>query len=101
MIAAGGIALGSQMKAAMILGADAVQIGSRFAATAEASAHDNWKRKITELQEGDTHLTLKELAPVRMVKNKFFNELEDIYIAGRNKDLLIASLGVQEQKRNV
>lgn len=101
LIAAGGIALGSQMKAAMILGADGVQIGSRFAATTEASAHDNWKKKITELQEGDTHLTLKELAPVRMVKNKFFNELEEIYQGGRNKDALIASLGRARAKKGM
>jgi enoyl-[acyl-carrier protein] reductase II len=101
LIAAGGIALGSQMKAAMILGADGVQIGSRFAATVEASAHDNWKRKITELNEGDTHLTLKELAPVRMVKNKFFNELEEIYNAGRNTNALIESLGRARAKRGM
>ncbi|RQO42675.1 nitronate monooxygenase [Chryseobacterium sp. KBW03] len=101
LIAAGGIALGSQIKAAMILGADGVQIGSRFAATTEASAHENWKKKITELQEGDTHLTLKELAPVRMVKNKFFNELEDIYVSGRNKEALIASLGRARAKRGM
>ncbi|MDQ1163005.1 enoyl-[acyl-carrier protein] reductase II [Chryseobacterium sp. SORGH_AS 447] len=101
LIAAGGIALGSQMKAAMILGADGVQIGSRFAATVEASAHQNWKQKITELQEGDTHLTLKELAPVRMVKNKFFNELEEIYNTGRNKESLIASLGRARAKKGM
>lgn len=101
LIAAGGIALGSQMKAAMILGADGVQIGSRFAATVEASAHENWKKKITELNEGDTHLTLKELAPVRMVKNRFFNELEDIYLSGRNKEALVASLGRARAKRGM
>lgn len=101
LIAAGGIALGSQVKAAMILGADGVQIGSRFAATTEASAHESWKKKITELQEGDTHLTLKELAPVRMVKNKFFSELEDIYQSGRNKEALIASLGRARAKRGM
>jgi enoyl-[acyl-carrier protein] reductase II len=101
LIAAGGIALGSQIKAAMILGADGVQIGSRFAATTEASAHDNWKNKITELQEGDTHLTLKELAPVRMVKNKFFNELEEIYNTGRNKESLIESLGRARAKKGM
>lgn len=101
LIAAGGIALGSQMKAAMILGADGVQIGSRFAATVEASAHDNWKKKITELNEGDTHLTLKELAPVRMVKNKFFNELEEIYNVGRNTEALVASLGRARAKKGM
>ncbi|MDQ0065675.1 enoyl-[acyl-carrier protein] reductase II [Chryseobacterium lathyri] len=101
LIAAGGIALGSQMKAAMILGADGVQIGSRFAATVEASAHESWKKKITELNEGDTHLTLKELAPVRMVKNKFFDELEEIYQSGRDKEALIASLGRARAKRGM
>ncbi|HEX7870661.1 MAG TPA: nitronate monooxygenase [Chryseobacterium sp.] len=101
LIAAGGIALGSQMKAAMILGADGVQIGSRFAATVEASAHENWKKKITELNEGDTHLTLKELAPVRMVKNKFFNELEEIYNVGRNAEALVASLGRARAKKGM
>lgn len=101
LIAAGGIALGSQMKAAMILGADGVQIGSRFAATIEASAHEIWKKKITELNEGDTHLTLKELAPVRMVKNKFFNELEGIYNVGRNTEALLASLGRARAKKGM
>lgn len=101
LIAAGGIALGSQIKAAMILGADGVQIGSRFAATTEASAHENWKKKITELQEGDTQLTLKELAPVRMVKNKFFNELEEIYNVGRNRESLTASLGRARAKKGM
>lgn len=101
LIAAGGIALGSQMKAAMILGADGVQIGSRFAATQEASAHENWKKKITELDEGDTLLTLKELAPVRMVKNKFFNELEEIYNVGRNAEALVASLGRARAKKGM
>ncbi len=93
LIAAGGIALGSQMKAAMILGADGVQIGSRFAATTEASSHENWKNKITELNEGDTQLTLKELAPVRMVKNKFFYDLENLYEKGRNAEALKETLG--------
>ena len=89
------------MKAAMILGADGVQIGSRFAATTEASSHDNWKKKITELNEGDTHLTLKELAPVRMVKNKFFNDLEAIYKVGRNSESLVAALGRARAKRGM
>ncbi|KQR93627.1 2-nitropropane dioxygenase [Chryseobacterium sp. Leaf180] len=101
LIAAGGIALGSQMKAAMILGADGVQIGSRFAATEEASAHEIWKNKITELKEGDTHLTLKELAPVRMVKNKFYHELEEIYNDGRNSEKLIAALGRARSKKGM
>lgn len=93
LIAAGGIGLGSQMKAAMILGADGVQIGSRFAATVEASSHDNFKNKIVELKEGDTQLTLKELAPVRLVKNKFYHDLESLYESGRNVEALKETLG--------
>ena len=101
LIAAGGIALGSQIKAAMILGADGVQIGSRFAATTEASAHSDWKNKIIELKEGDTHLTLKELAPVRLVKNKFFNDLETVYQQGRNAEMLKSSLGRARAKKGM
>ena len=101
LIAAGGIALGSQMKAAMILGADGVQIGSRFAATEEASAHTDWKNKITQLSEGDTHLTLKELAPVRLVKNKFFYDLEKLYETGRNAEALKETLGRARAKRGM
>lgn len=101
LIAAGGIALGSQMKAAMILGADGVQIGSRFAATVEASAHDNWKDLIIKLNEGDTHLTLKELAPVRLVKNKFFRDLEKLYEEGRNIEALKETLGRARAKRGM
>ena len=101
LIAAGGIALGSQMKAAMILGADGVQIGSRFAATLEASSHEKWKNKIVALTEGDTHLTLKELAPVRMVKNKFFHDLEKLYDSGRNVEALKETLGRARSKRGM
>ena len=101
LIAAGGIALGSQMKAAMILGADGVQIGSRFAATEEARAHTDWKTKITQLSEGDTHLTLKELAPVRLVKNKFFYDLERLYESGRNAEALKETLGRARAKRGM
>lgn len=101
LIAAGGIALGSQMKAAMILGADGVQIGSRFAATEEASSHIDWKTKITQLTEGDTHLTLKELAPVRLVKNKFFHDLEKLYETGRDAEALKETLGRARAKRGM
>lgn len=101
LIAAGGITLGSQIKAAMILGADGVQIGSRFAATVEASAHENWKEKIISLNEGDTQLTLKELAPVRLVKNKFFNDLEEIYNSGRNTEELKSALGRARAKKGM
>lgn len=101
LIAAGGIALGSQMKAAMILGADGVQIGSRFAATVEASSHENFKNKVISLNEGDTHLTLKELAPVRLVKNKFFHDLEKLYDQGRNAEALRETLGRARAKRGM
>lgn len=101
LIAAGGIALGSQMRAAMVLGADGVQIGSRFAATEEASSHDNWKEKITQLQEGDTFLTLKELAPVRMVKNEFYNQVEQIYQEGKDVEKLKTLLGRGRSKKGM
>lgn len=101
LIAAGGIALGSQMKAAMILGADGVQIGSRFAATEEASSHIDWKNKVISLNEGDTQLTLKELAPVRLVKNKFFYDLERLYENGRDAEALKQTLGRARAKRGM
>lgn len=101
LIAAGGIALGSQMKATMILGADGVQIGSRFAATEEASSHHDWKNLIKSLNEGDTQLTLKELAPVRLVKNKFYSDLEKLYDSGRNVEALKETLGRARAKRGM
>ena len=79
VIAAGGIGTGRGMLAAMVLGADGVQIGSRFAATEESSAHINFKNTIVNVKDGDTHLTLKELAPVRLVKNKFYNQVQELY----------------------
>lgn len=79
LIAAGGIATGKGMLAAMVLGADGVQMGSRFAASVESSAHENFKQTILNTKEGDTLLTLKELAPVRLIKNKFFNDLMELY----------------------
>lgn len=101
LIAAGGITLGSQIKAAMILGADGVQLGSRFAATKEASSHENFKNKIVEIGEGDTQLTLKELAPVRLIKNKFFQDLENLYENGRNVEALKETLGRARAKRGM
>ncbi|HFK5506483.1 TPA: NAD(P)H-dependent flavin oxidoreductase [Elizabethkingia anophelis] len=101
LIAAGGIALGSQIKAAMLLGADGVQIGSRFAATKEASSHENFKQKIVETKEGGTHLTLKELAPVRLIKNKFYNDIEKLYESGRDTEALKAVLGRARAKRGM
>jgi enoyl-[acyl-carrier protein] reductase II len=79
LIAAGGIATGKGMLAAMILGADGVQMGSRFVASIESSAHLNFKNKVIETQEGETQLTLKELAPVRLIKNKFYNDIQALY----------------------
>ena len=79
LIAAGGIATGEGILAAMVLGADGVQIGSRFVASDEASSHLNFKKAVVEAKEGDTQLTLKELAPVRLIKNKFFNDLQELY----------------------
>ncbi|PCJ96993.1 MAG: nitronate monooxygenase, partial [Flavobacteriaceae bacterium] len=75
LIAAGGIATGSAMLAVMILGAEGVQVGSRFVASHEASSHKLFKEKVVEAKEGGTKLTLKELTPVRMMKNKFYEEI--------------------------
>ncbi|MDX1544430.1 MAG: nitronate monooxygenase, partial [Christiangramia sp.] len=89
LIAAGGIATGRGMLAAMVLGADAVQVGSRFVATPEASSHQNFKNMVLNAQEGDTVLTLKELAPVRMLKNKFYEEIQELYKKAPSKEELI------------
>lgn len=93
LIAAGGIASGRAMLAAMVLGADGVQVGSRFVATPEASSHNIFKEWVVKAQEGDTHLTLKELAPVRLLKNKFYNEVQSAYAQGASKEDLIKLLG--------
>lgn len=77
VIAAGGIATGRQMLAAMVLGADGVQVGSRFVASLEASSHDNFKQLVIQAGEGDTQLSLKQLTPVRLLKNDFFRQVED------------------------
>ena len=77
VIAAGGIATGRQMLAAMVLGADGVQVGSRFVASDEASSHQNFKNLVIAAKEGDTHLSLKQLTPVRLLKNNFFNQVAE------------------------
>ena len=77
VIAAGGIATGRQMLAAMVLGADGVQVGSRFVASEEASSHDNFKQLVIAAGEGDTHLSLKQLTPVRLLKNNFFKQVQE------------------------
>lgn len=101
LIAAGGIATGQGMLAAMVLGADAVQIGSRFAASIESSAHDNFKKAILDVKDGDTQLTLKELTPVRLIKNKFYNEVEQLYQSSYSKEDLKELLGRGRAKRGI
>lgn len=101
LIAAGGIATGRGMLAAMALGADGVQMGSRFAASVESSAHDNFKNTILETKEGDTQLTLKELAPVRLIKNKFYNDLQELYSTCPRKEDLENLLGKRRAKRGM
>ena len=101
IIAAGGIATGRGMLAAMVLGADGVQLGSRFVATPEASSHINFKQKVVEAQEGDTQLTLKELAPVRLLKNKFYNNLQELYQQNPTKEQLKEKLGRARAKRGM
>ena len=101
LIAAGGIATGRGMLAAMVLGADGVQMGSRFAASTESSAHDNFKQTILETGEGDTQLTLKELAPVRLIKNKFFNDVQQLYANCPSKEDLETLLGKRRAKRGM
>jgi len=101
LIAAGGIASGRGMLAAMVLGADAVQIGSRFAATKESSAHQNFKTSIVNAKDGDTHLTLKELAPVRLMKNKFYRELQALYQQNPSKEQLKEFLGRARAKKGM
>lgn len=101
LIAAGGIANGRGMLAAMILGADGVQIGSRFVASEESSSHQAFKQLVVDAKEGDTLLTLKELAPVRMLKNKFFNELMELYTTNPTKEQLIELLGRARAKRGM
>lgn len=101
MIAAGGIATGSQILAAFALGAEAVQIGSRFVASEESSAHSNFKQAVIQAEEGDTMLTLKELAPVRLIKNKFFHQVQSAYQAGTDVEGLKQILGRARAKRGM
>lgn len=101
LIAAGGIATGKGMLAAMILGADAVQMGSRFAASTESSAHQNFKDTIVNVKDGDTYLTLKELAPVRLIKNKFFNDVMELYSKCPTSDDLKELLGRARAKKGM
>lgn len=101
LIAAGGIGDGRAMLAAMALGADGVQVGSRFACTDESSAHPAFKQRITEVGEGDTVLTLKELAPVRLIRNKFFEDLRAAYQRCATVDELKEVLGRARAKKGM
>ncbi|WP_324721360.1 NAD(P)H-dependent flavin oxidoreductase [Salinimicrobium sp. HB62] len=101
LIAAGGIATGRGMLAAMVLGADAVQVGSRFVASNEASSHPKFKEMVVQAKEGDTVLTLKELAPVRLLKNRFFEQVTELYSKNPSKDELIELLGRARAKKGM
>jgi enoyl-[acyl-carrier protein] reductase II len=101
LIAAGGIATGNAMLAAMALGADGVQVGSRFAASVESSAHESFKNTILDTKEGDTVVTLKELAPVRLIKNKFYSDLQELYAKCPSAEDLQALLGRARAKRGM
>ena len=101
LIAAGGIATGRQMLAAMVLGAEGVQIGSRFVASEEASSHSNFKNAVISAFEGDTVLTLKELAPVRILKNKFYDDILKAYQTKSTKEELTTLLGRGRAKKGM
>lgn len=101
LIAAGGIADGRAMLAAEALGAEGVQIGSRFAASSESSLHENFKQKIVKAAEGETILTLKQLVPVRLMKNKFYQQVEEAERRGASAEELSALLGIRRAKKGM
>lgn len=101
VIAAGGIATGRQMLSAMVLGAEGVQVGSRFVASPEASSHENFKHLVINAVEGDTQLTLKQLTPVRMLKNKFFEQVQQAEQQGVSADELKNLLGRGRAKKGM
>lgn len=101
LIAAGGIGSGRAMAAAMCLGAEAVQVGSRFVASEESSAHLNFKNRVVDAGEGDTALTLKELAPVRLIKNEFYDQVKSAYDRGTSIEELKEILGRARAKRGM
>lgn len=101
LIAAGGIGTGRGMLAAMNLGADGVQIGSRFVASSESSAHEKFKNRVVEAKEGDTELTLKEITPVRLIKNDFYFQLKEAYSKGATTDELKQLLGRGRAKKGM
>ena len=101
VIAAGGIATGRQMLAAMVMGAEGVQMGTRFVASEEASSHYEFKNAVIHSNEGDTILTLKQLTPVRLLKNKFFNEVQAAELRGAGVEELNALLGRARAKKGM
>ena len=101
LIAAGGIGSGGAMLASMCLGADGVQIGSLFAASEESSAHENFKSKIIDSKLGDTQLTLKELTPVRLLKNEFYDKIQNAYKSNASKEELINLLSKGRSKKGM
>lgn len=101
VIAAGGVASGRAMLAAEALGADGVQIGTRFAASEESSAHENFKKKLIQLGEGETVLTMKKLTPVRLIKNDFFNKIFEAENQGATPDELKNILGKGRAKKGI
>jgi enoyl-[acyl-carrier protein] reductase II len=101
VIAAGGIGTGRQMLAAMVLGAEGVQMGSRFVASEEASSHVNFKNLVINSQEGDTQLTLKQLTPVRMMKNQFFKDIQEAERRGATETELQSLLGRARAKKGM
>lgn len=101
LLAAGGIATGRQMLAAMALGADGVQIGTRFVTTTEASCHENFKQKIINLKDGGTLLTLKEIGSVRLVKNGFYNQVQQAYTNNATPEDLRVLLGRGRAKKGM
>jgi enoyl-[acyl-carrier protein] reductase II len=101
VISAGGIATGRQMFAAMVLGAEGVQIGSRFVASEEASSHLKFKEAVVNAKEGDTVLTMKQLTPVRMMRNKFFEDVQNAEWRGATLDELKSLLGTARAKKGM
>lgn len=101
LIAAGGISSGRAMLAAFALGAEGVQVGSRFAASEESSGHINFKNKIVEAKEGDTLLTMKQLVPVRLIKNKFFQQVQEAELRGASREELAQLLGRARAKKGM
>ena len=101
LIAAGGIATGKGMHAAMVLGADGVQMGTRFAMTHESSSHEHFKERLTQVGEGDTVVTLKELAPVRLIKNEFYEQVQQAYQNCASVEQLKEVLGRARAKKGM